>query len=381
MGLYEKIFKRQPRAQPTNAYETLTAYQPHFSKWNGGIYENELVRAAIDTRARHISKLNVEFVGAGNPKLVNKLKYAPNAWQTWGQFLYRLSTILDNLNTAVIVPVIDDFGEITGYYPVLADDCAIVQANNEPYLRYRFATGDYASIELKLCGILTKFQYESDFFGSSNQALRPTMQLLDINNQAINEAVNSSGSFRFLAQMTNFVKPEDLEKERKRFTENNLKSGGGLLLFPNTYTNIAQINNKQYVADPEQIKIVQDRVCSYYGVSMEAIQNRLSGDSFAALYEGVCEWFAIQFSDVFTRLVFTEKERAYGCRVHASANRLQYMSNADKLQVSAQMADRGIMSINEIRAIWNLPPVEGGDERIKRGEYKPANESGVNTDA
>ena len=45
------------------------------------------------------------------------------------------------------------------------------------------------------------------------------------------------------------------------------------------------------------------------------------------------------------------------------------MSNQDKLNVSSQMLDRGILSINDVRAIWNLPPVEGGDVRIIRGEY------------
>ena len=52
-----------------------------------------------------------------------------------------------------------------------------------------------------------------------------------------------------------------------------------------------------------------------------------------------------------------------------TANRLQYMSNADKLAVSSQLLDRGIMSINDVREIWQLPPVEGGDVRIIRGEY------------
>jgi hypothetical protein len=45
------------------------------------------------------------------------------------------------------------------------------------------------------------------------------------------------------------------------------------------------------------------------------------------------------------------------------------MSNKDKLDVSNGLLDRGIMSINNVREIWNLPPVEGGDVRIIRGEY------------
>jgi hypothetical protein len=50
------------------------------------------------------------------------------------------------------------------------------------------------------------------------------------------------------------------------------------------------------------------------------------------------------------------------------------MSNKDKLEVSNGLLDRGIMSINDVREIWNLPPVEGGDVRIIRGEYYNADE-------
>ena len=38
------------------------------------------------------------------------------------------------------------------------------------------------------------------------------------------------------------------------------------------------------------------------------------------------------------------------------------------------MLDRGVMSINEIRELWNLTPVDGGDRRIIRGEYYDADE-------
>ena len=57
-----------------------------------------------------------------------------------------------------------------------------------------------------------------------------------------------------------------------------------------------------------------------------------------------------------------------------TANRLQYMSNNDKLNVSSQLLDRGIFSINDVREIWNLPPVENGDQRVIRGEYYSADD-------
>jgi hypothetical protein len=105
-------------------------------------------------------------------------------------------------------------------------------------------------------------------------------------------------------------------------------------------------------------------------VNEDVLQNKTFGDSWSAFYEGAIEPFAIQFSEVASKMLFTPRERTQGSGLYATANRLQYLSNADKLNVSSQMADRGIMSINEIRDIWNLPPVEGGDIRIMRGEYK-----------
>ena len=70
-------------------------------------------------------------------------------------------------------------------------------------------------------------------------------------------------------------------------------------------------------------------------------------------------------------MLFTERERAGGTLLMATANRLQYMSNTEKLNVSAQMADRGIMNRDEIREIWNLPPLPNGQGQAYtiRGEY------------
>ena len=73
-------------------------------------------------------------------------------------------------------------------------------------------------------------------------------------------------------------------------------------------------------------------------------------------------------------MLFTMREQTEGNQVMATANRLQYMTNADKLNVSSQLLDRGILSLNEVREIWNLPPVEGGDTRVIRGEYYSTDE-------
>lgn len=389
MGLFDKIFRPDKAKESEKAlknanklFQTLTAYRPVYTSWGGAIYESEIVRAAIDARARHMSKLKIEVIGSANPSLQNKLKLGMNQFQTNSQFLYRTSTILDVHNTCFIVPVFDERMIITGYFPVLPTNCELIEYKGEAWLRYRFVNGMIAAVEFKKCAILTKHQYKSDFFGDSNHALDETMQLIHIQRQGVQEAIKNTSTFRFMAQLSNFTKPEDLAKEAKRFTKENLSSeseAGGFLLFPNTYKDIKQIDVKPYTVDPEQMKQIQNNVFNYFGVNEDILQNKAYGDKWSAFYEGAIEPFAVQLSEALTKAAFSENERNRGSMIMATANRLQYLSNADKLNVSSQMADRGIMSRNEIREIWNLPPIEGGDVPTIRGEYYLLNPDGTTT--
>jgi len=378
MGLFDAIFKNRPKpeGQFTGIFKMLNGYTPRFTSYSGGLYESDLIRAAINARATHISKLKIDVMGSARPALQNKLKHGPNRFQTWSQFMYRLSTLLDVHNTAFIVPVYDDYGQPSGIYTPLPHRCEIVQygkgENATPFLRYEFANGEKAAIELEYCGIMTKYQYKSDFMGEDNHALLPTLDLIHMQNQGIQEGVKSAATYRFMAQANNFTKSEDLKKEANRFSETNFAKeakAGGLLLFPNTYTNIKQIDSSPFVVNAAQMKIIQENVYEYFGVNEDVLTNRAYGDAWSAFYEGAIEPFAIQFSEVMTKMLFTLREQTEGNKVIATANRLQYLSNTEKLNVSSQMLDRGIMSINDVREIWNLPPVEGGDERIIRGEY------------
>ena len=384
MGLFDSIFRPDKAKESQKAlreakgfFTTLTAYRPVFTTWNGAIYESLIIRSSIDARARHIAKLKVETYGSANPSLQSKMRLAPNQWQTWSQFMYRVSTIVDVYSNCIITPVFDEYMTITGYYPILPTRCEIIDYKDEPWLRYKFSNGEVGAVEFRKCAVITKHQLKNDFFGEPNNALDETMKLLHIQREGVEEAVKNTSTFRFMAKVNNFAKPEDLKKEAQRFTRENLSTeseAGGFLLFPSTYTDIKQIDVKPYTVDADQLKLIYSNVYNYFGVNEDILQNKAIGDSWSAFYEGAIEPFAIQFSETMTKAMFSERERAQGSGIIATANRLQFMSNSDKLTISSTMLDRGVMSINEIRDIWNLAPVEDGDRRIIRGEYYDANE-------
>lgn len=386
MSLLDKIFRPAEAKKSDEAlkeasafFQTLTAYAPVFTNWGGAIYESEIVRASIDARARHISKLKVEIVGTANPSLQSKLAQGPNQWQTWSQFLYRVSTILDVNNTAFIVPVFDERMIITGVFPVLPTMCSLVEYDGEIWLRYQFSTGQYAAVEFKKCAVLTKHQYRNDFFGDSNYPLRETMQLIHIQNQGIEEGVKNAATFRFMATLNNFSNASDLKKERERFTEANLSTkseSGGFLLFPNTYKDIKQVDVRPYAIDADQMKQIRENVFNYFGVSEAVLQNSARNEDLEAFFDGAIEPFAIQLSEALTKMLFSERERANGSYLIANANRLQYMSTSQKVAMARELGDRGAILIDEIRELFNYAPLPNGAGQVApiRGEYKATDE-------
>ena len=381
MGLIERIFGR-PKEQPVagSRFETLTAYSPVFTSWGGQIYECDMVRAAVDARARHVAKLQYSMNGAARPKLYTATKTAPNPWYTWSQFLERCSNVYDVQNNLFVVPLLDDMGEVIGFFPALPSMCEVV-GKNEPYLKYTFIGGQKRSVPLRRCAIITKHQLRSDFFGEKNTALMPTMELVNMVNQGIMEGVRKGATYRFMAQLTGKAFDEDLRKERERFDKNNFRTGGGgLLLFGNQFTNIQQLKQEGYKVDADQQKLIKENVCDYFGVGEKIIRNEATGDELDAFFNGSIEPFAIKLSEGLTRMVFTERERNNGNAIMFTANRLQYMNITAKISMAQQLGDRGVLTIDEIRELFNYAPLPDGAGAFVpiRGEYHNVKDGGSN---
>ena len=114
---------------------------------------------------------------------------------------------------------------------------------------------------------------------------------------------------------------------------------------------------------------INQNVFNYFGVNEDILQNKFDEEGFSAFYEGRIEPFAIQLGLVMTNMTFTDKEIAHGNSIMFTSNRLAYASNKTKLDMSQQLFDRGILTRNEIREIWQMSPLEDGDKRFIRREY------------
>lgn len=233
-GAFDLLFRPGKLTQVEGFFKMLDGYTPSFYTYDGGVYEMELTRACIHAFATHCSKLLPTITGADARNLQKLLDHKPNYFMTSAQFLYKVATIYEAQNTCWIVPVLDRQDKLCGYYPLNPAQVEIVKVEGspEPWLRYTFNDTSKGAIELSRCGVLSKYLYNHDLVGENNDVLKPTMQLISLQEQGIAEGIKNGASFRFMANVNNFAKAEDLKREREKFVKDNLGAdSGGLALF------------------------------------------------------------------------------------------------------------------------------------------------------
>lgn len=378
MGLLSKIFGRIRRGpvESVRSFATFTSYTPVFTSYEGSLYEQQLTRAAVDSFATACSKLNPEVVGTAKPRIQRAIRTEPNSYMTWSAFLYRLATILEVDTTAYVVPSYDEGGNKTGVWPLRARSAEIVEYEGEAYVRFTFDAGDdgvenRAALPLSDVCILTRYQYESDFFGGGHGALRQTLEISDLQAQAQKAAMRDTPALRFIGKLGSSVRPEDVKGKRDVFYEDNLSNANstGLLVYDNTWDSISQIEPQSYTVPTEEMERIDTNVYNYFGTNEDILQNKYTEDVWGAYYEGKVEPFAVQLGEGLTRILYSERERSMGNLIMFSANRLEYASNASKRNMVRDMLDRGVFTLNEARQVLQLKPLPNGDVYVVRGEY------------
>ena len=374
MGLFDRIFGKKTPAQlpPGTSVEMFSAYSPAFTTWQGGLYENALVREAIYAKARHIMKLEFSMEGSAKRSTWNALKVRPNPWSMWPDFLERCNNIYETENNLIVIPLLDQLGDTKGLWPVVPSGAEVKEAGGRFWLIYNLR-GKRCAMELEKCLIMRKHQLTNDFFGESNAPLTPTMELVHTFNEGIQEGVKAAASYRFMAQVTNYMFDEDLAKERKRFDKLNFApgEGGGLLLFNNNVTNVKQLEAAKAIVDPKEQELIEKNVWRYFGVNEAVIMNTATPDQLSSFFDGEIEPYSIKLSDGITGMLYSDREIMAGNRAMLTANRLQYMSVNDKVNMWQQLGDRGAMMIDEGRKMFNLAPLPdgAGQHAPIRGEY------------
>lgn len=370
-SLFDSVFHR-PQIKAVDGYfQTFTAYMPVFTTWQGGLYEAELTRSAIEAGADHASKLKPEIEGVAKPQATRALCTMPNPWQTTPQFIRRIWTMVNVNDTCLIVKMRDRYGTHNGYYPVLPQMCTAYDVDGELWLQLKFPDGKTTYVEWADVGVVTRHQYRSDLFGDGGDALKPTLELMHAENEAEQNAIKQNAAIRFIGKFTQNLSPKDMKERQREFNKQNLsaENNGGIAVYDRGFEDVKQVTPSTYTVDTAQMERIEKSVYRYYGINEDIILNRANEDVFNSFYEGRIETFAVQLGSVLTAMTYTDYEISCHNEITFSANRLEFASNTTKLNVATALFDRGIWCGNDVADVFQTAHYEGGDKHVIRGEY------------
>lgn len=374
-SLFSMIFGRfRPQTQDYTNLKMLSGYQPIFTMFGDNAYASDIVRAAVDAISRNGAKLKPKHIRKTEQDIIqmsSSIQYLlgtrPNRYMDAYTFFYRVITELFMRNNSFIFIDKDINGAAIGLYPISSANLELLESKNEIFARFKFYGGEQVTIPYANIVHLRRFFFESDFYGASNKALIPTLELINTTNEGIINAVKSSANMRGILKFTQaMLKPEDIKKERDRFVTEymNIDNNGGIGAI-DAKADFIPLDNKPQIVDKDTMAHIKQSVHDYFGVSEPIITSNYTEEQWNAFYESTLEPIAVQMGLEFTTKLFTDREIGFGNQIVFESSRLQYASATTKSNLITNLMGLAVLSVNEAREILNLAPVEGGDVRYQ----------------
>lgn len=370
MGLFSRLFgnnENSPIPQNASEFTILDGNKAVFTKYDGDFKNDADVRACIDTIARNGAKMHPEHIRSfgGKFEIVKKdlyklLSTQPNELQNAFRFYYQVIYNLELYNDSLVYIQRDTDLNVSGLYPLDFSDGKFYEYKNKIWVRFRFGHSKERFVPYSDCIHLTRFTDNSGIKGGSSIPLIKTLSTKHILDEGIVNAIKTTQSIRGVIKSTkSMLKPEDVKKMRdqfvKDFMDNNKAGIGGL----DATTDFTPVKIDPKTADESQIKSIDNKILSYFGINEKIVQSRYSEDEWNAFYESVLEPIGLQMSLEFTNKIFTPTEKNFGNAIVFESNRLQYVSNNTKINLLRYA--NNIMTVNELREVFNLAPRADGD--------------------
>lgn len=379
MGFFSNIFsKLSAKKQNKHYIDMMNGYAPVFSQFGTNIYANDIVQQCVNCISAEMKKLSPEHIirstnGDTEPSKSNSIQPVlnePNELMTTSDFLEKATNLLLlNLN-AFIVPVWrekSDRGVTTrtleALYPIQPTQVDFIQDNsNALFIHFYFANGtDYI---LKHSDVIHwKMRYATnDFMGGDlngqpdNSALLTTLDVYHTLLQGVSKAMKASYAINGIVKYNGMLDDGKTEKALKEL-ETKLKNAESGFLPLDLKSEFVPIKKETKLVDADTLKFVDDKILRHYGVSLPIITADYTAEQYEAFYQKTLEPLIISLGQAFTKVLFTKREKGFNNEVVFYANKLEFMTKSQILEMIRLLGDHGSLFENEARTALGLRPL------------------------
>ena len=379
MGLIARI--RAALTNRTLAQVSLVTERGNsYYMWNGKVFESDIVRACIRPKVKQVGKLVAKHIREtvlddGTRKLVTNpafyikiLLEEPNPFMTGQLMQEKLAAQLVLNNNAFAFIKRNADGLPMEIYPINATNVeAIFTDSGKLTLRFTLKNGKTYTFDYTDIIHLRSDFNDNDIFGSSlAPVLLPLLNVVTITDQGLINAIKNSSVVKWLLKFSNSIRPDDLKKQADDFAKNYLSTEQGVgVAAVDAKADAQQISPTDYVPNASVMDRTTKRIYALFNTNEHIVNSCASEEERNTYFDSEIEPVLIQLGEEYTRKLFSRRERSFGNRIVFEASAWDTASFSTKLNL-AQMVDRGALTPNEWRKAFNLAPVDGGDEPIRR---------------
>lgn len=373
------MFKSKKKKQSGLTYApTMTGNAPFYSSFGESVYASDIIVQSIRCKANEFKKLDPRHIRTTNGEQsvvsdssIAKVLKRPNGYMTTADFLEKITILLELTKNVFIYPTYykTNGGEkyYTGFYPLKPSEVQyMTDAAGDLYLNLRFANGYEITLPSDRVIHWRKDYGVNDYFGGGmfggddNSGLLTMLQRYDQLTQSIAKAVKCSCQVNAAIKVNTYAETDELKQKREEFEADIIDNKSGLLVMDQS-SEFVNIPRDIKLVDAETLKFFYDTILRANGCSLAILNGDYTKSQKEAYYEHALEADIKGLGQAMSRVLFTEREAAFGNEIILYPNDISFMSMENKLTALQLGLPAGIFTKNEARELLGYAPIEGGD--------------------
>lgn len=394
MSLFD-IFKKKKSEENTQKMQyanMLNGYTPIFTQFGQNVYASDVVQQAISCIVTELKKLQPKHVREKDGSVaedsireLNRLLEQPNEIMTTSDFIEKIAWNLFLNYNSFIYPTYEVYADketglskkkYTGLYPLQPSQVDFVQdtETEKIYIKFYFNNGYETTLPYENV-IHIKYRYSVNEYMGGNVAGQPDndalLQTLNINHkllESIAKSLESSYAVNGIVKYNTMMDQGKTEAAINQFTE-QLKNNTSGIVGIDLKGDYIPISRNTALVDEKTLEFIDKKILRHFGVSIPILEGDYTKSQYEAFYQKTLEPIIINFSQAFTKVLFTANERSHGNKINFYAEDLVFLTNEQKLDLVKEAGGRGALTNNQILKMFGLPPYEGGDTRYMSLNY------------
>jgi HK97 family phage portal protein len=249
-----------------------------------------------------------------------------------------------------------------GLYPIQPTQVDFIEdASGKLFVKFRFNNGQEYTVKYSDIIHIKKNYSVNQFMGGNeqgqpdNEALIKTLNINHQLLQGVASAMKSTFAINGVVKYNTLLDEGKTESALKELESKLKKSESGFLPL-DLKAEYVPIKKEIQLVDKDTLEFIDSKILRHFGVSLPILTGDYTKEQYEAFYQKTLEPLIISFSQAFTKVLFTERERGFGNVINFYSKDLIFMSIDQKLQMIDLLAPTGGMWENEKRVTLGLRP-------------------------